>query len=139
MLILFHLAPAYAAVQCDAKDTAGREKMVERINERYDDFFRYQRHLEERERARDKGRGENKAMLKEHEAKLEKARLEYIKNRRPPPDRRELEKQAEAADKERKQRMELARRCYVEEQNAAEAVLKRGRKIPGNQEFGLDE
>lgn len=136
LLTLFH-APSFAA-ECDP-NVAGGERVVERINERYDDFFRYHRHLEEREKARDKGRGENKKMLAEHEARMEKARLEYIKNRRPAPDRADLELKAEQERKERNRRLEIARRCYIQQRNQGEALLKRGRMIPGDKEYELEE
>lgn len=137
-LSLIHAVPALA-IQCDAKATASSVKMVERINQRHDDFFRYQRHLEEREIARNKGRGENKVVLAKHEKRLEAARQEYIKNRRPKPDRSDLEAKSENERKERNAKLELARRCYVQQQSAEEALLKRGRMIPGNQEFDLEE
>lgn len=138
LLSLFHTTPALA-IECDAKATASSAKMVERINQRYDDFFRYQRQVEERERSRNKGRGENKIALEKHEKRIEAARQEYVKNRRPKPDRSDLEAKAEQERKERNAKMEVARRCFVQQQSAEESLLKRGRMIPGNQEFDLQE
>jgi hypothetical protein len=139
-LTLFLLIPLPAlSQQCDTKDTASGEKMVERINRRYDDFFRYQEHLEEREHMRNKGRGENRAKLEAHEKKIEQARQEYIKNRRPKPDSSELEAKAEADKKQRSARIEVARRCYLQQRAHAEALLKRGRTIPENKEYELED
>lgn len=137
VLGLFHAtAPAQ---ECAPEDTGvSGQKMVERINERYDDFFRYQRHQEERDRERNKGRGENKARLAQREKQIEKARQEYVRNRRPPPDRRDLEAQFEAAQKKRVAKNEAARRCYVQQRQKAEQILKRGRLIPGNLEYQLE-
>lgn len=144
MVLLFAILSLFAhsaeAVKCDAKDTGGRKEMVERINRRYDDFFRYRRHLEEREAAREKGRNEDRKIAKqERDKKMEAARLEYIKNRRPKPDSAAAEEQAEEARKQRLKEMEAARLCYVQEKAQAEALLRRGRQIPGNQEFDLDQ
>jgi len=130
---------AAAAPQCDPRQGSDGLRMVERINERYDDFFRYRDHLEEREFERNKGRGDNKAALRAHAFRLEKARLEYLKNRRPKPDTSEMEAQAEIEFKARKARVEEARRCYVEQKRYVEQMLKRGRTIPPKKEFDIED
>ena len=132
--------PVQAALQCDPKAGGAQgEKMVERINRRYDDFFRYRDSLQAREQERNKGRGENKAFLKAHDARLEQARKEYVKNRRPKPDTSALQAQAEAKFKERRAQIEEARRCYVQQRDHAQALLKKGRQIPGKLEFDLED
>lgn len=138
LITMTNLAEA-SAPSCGAKDGADVNRMVERINKRYDDFFRYKQHIEERERSRNVGRGENKARLQAHEKEIERARQLYIKTRRPPPDTREAEKQFEDEYKARLAKIEQARRCYVMERDHAEQFLLKGRKIPENKEYDLEE
>jgi hypothetical protein len=130
---------AVRAQQCDSLGAATGEKMVERINKRYDDYFRYQAHLEERTELRNKGRGDNKKALKAHDQKIEEARLAYIKHRRPAPDTSDAEARAEEVKKQRLAKIEIARRCYVQQRTHAEGVLKRGRTIPENKEYDLED
>jgi hypothetical protein len=133
----FYSVAAYAVPKCDSKVTGAD---IDRINKRYDDFFRYRRQLEERDRAREKGRGDLHKGEQAREKALEKARLAYLKNRRPAPDH-EAKYEAEMLrhQKERKDELEAARRCYVESQDKAEKLLKRGRMIPGNAEYDLED
>lgn len=140
VVLLQFMHVSAGATSCDGKDTpAGGEHLVERLNRRYDDFFRYRDHLEEREVARNRGRGERREFLDARAAKLEKARVEYIKNRRPKPDTHEEELKAEAAQKARFAKLEEARRCYVEQQRKVDHLVKRGRAIPEAKEFDLED
>lgn len=140
LLAFLLLNQAHAsAQQCDTKVT-GAEHMIERINKRYDDFFRYRHEQEARDHARERGRGENKELLERHDKALEKARLAYLKERRTPPDHdKEIEAEMLKGQKERKDKLEAARQCYVQKEAQAEAILKRGRQIPENEEFDIED
>jgi hypothetical protein len=127
------------AQQCDVKDTAGNA-MIERINRRYDDFFRYEHEQEVRDRKRELSRGENREHLQAREKALEKARLEYLKHRRPPVDHdAKIEAEMLKNTKARAARLEAARQCFVQQELRAEAALKRGRQIPGNKEYDIED
>lgn len=122
------------------EDPAARDKYsAESINERYDDFFRRRRQDETRERERERGREEIRDRGDARTRDLELARREYIRIRRPSPDTAAAEGEWEQTRKARAARVESARRCYVTRKNQAEGALARGRQIPANAEFGLDE
>ncbi|NJL25004.1 MAG: YeaH/YhbH family protein [Calothrix sp. SM1_5_4] len=80
-----------------------------------------------------------KGMRELHEKRLALARNEYIKSRRPKPDTRAAELQAELDSKKRQRSLEDARRCYLRQREQAEALLKRGRSIPEMKEFDLED
>lgn len=138
VLSLFSSGARALSVRCDDKGTSGGSQMVERINQRYDDFFRYHRHLEERQAARDKGRAELKGRHEAREHEMERARLAYVKNRRPAPDTAEMEARYNLKEKQRQIALEAARECYVQQKTHAEQILIRGRMIPANKEYELD-
>lgn len=127
------------ALQCGPQGVAEGERLVERINRRYDDFYRFRRVADERNEKREKARDEGKELRKQRAERLENARKDYVKNRRPPPDRRDLELRHEREQKERVARQELARRCFVQQREEANRLLSRGRKIPGNLEFDIED
>jgi hypothetical protein len=131
--------PSLAADQCGQLDTSIQKRSIEQINERYDDFFRYQRYLEQREESLESGRGENKGLLAERERRNEEARLEFLKARRPRPDTSALEQAWIVAEKERADRIESARDCTVQQRSQLEQIMRRGRRIPEMQEFHLEE
>lgn len=131
--------PAAAADKCPDVDQAEGDRLVHGLNERHDDFFRYRRYLEGREKSMEKGRGENRTFLAEHERKLEMARKDYLKNRRPRPDTTAQESAAEREHKQRLARNEDARRCYVLQRARLDALMNRGRKVPEDLEYNLNE
>lgn len=139
LFALLTFFPAFAQIPCDGNDAGANARAVQRINQRHDDFFRYRDHLEEREQMRDRGRGENKTALEARTKRLEQARIEYLRHQRPKPDTTELEAKYEQDRKARNVRIEKARECYVDAQAKAEGMLKRGRMVPENKEFDLDE
>lgn len=126
------------ANECLPDDT-DVQSQVKKINERYDDFFRVQRQREEHIRRLESNKENLRARRVAREREIEKARLEFIKNRRPKPDTSQLQADFEAKLKARERHLEVSRRCYVNRKNAADHMLKKGRAIPGLTEFGLDE
>lgn len=126
------------ASQCEV-DNADAKRTVERINERYDDFFRVQKAREEREKRMESSKENLREKRLARERELEIARLEFVKNRRPKPDDSHLQAQFEAQMKARNQKIEAMRQCYVRNKNAAEQILKRGRAIPGLIEYDLED
>lgn len=135
-LLLVFLPQFAVAVVC--KDPTGGQGVVDRLNQRYDDFERYHRNREARLELLQKSAPDVKKAREEHKKRLEKARLEYV--RVPKDKNREaiLERAWEAEQKERQKLLEESRACYVHEQNVREQWLKRGRAIPGNMEYDLD-
>lgn len=136
-LFLIFSLPLHAS-ECVQNDTDAK-RTVERINERYDDFFRVQRARRERESRMESSKENLREKRLARERELELARREFIKNRRPKPDDTHLQVQFEAQLKERERKREGLRECYVKNRNAAEQILKRGRSIPGLVEFGLED
>jgi hypothetical protein len=130
------------SVNCCADDTVEitgtLPEMVERINQRYDSFYQWRREREERENRFQNGREERKNMEREHHAKLEVARQEYVKTRRVKPSDEPLRLQWERGEKERAQNIEMLRRRYVDLRATVERYLKKGRTIPELLEFDLE-
>ncbi len=129
---------------CSAEDTAAAgpnmsvERMVKRINERHDDFFRYHRELEERWEKRRATIGERKKLEEAHALKVEKAREEYVKVRTKRPTDEASRLRHEAAEKERLAHSEMLRQRYVQQRDTVEQYLKKGRAIPELKEFDLE-
>lgn len=115
------------------------QEMVKRINERYDDFFRYHRETEERWERLNKATHERKELERAHSEKMEKARQEYVQARKARPDDEKLRLEHEAREKERKEHHEMLRRRYVEQRDTVEHYLKKGRQVPEMKEFDLEE
>lgn len=141
MLFAFQLAQP-----CSAEDTSAGgqalsvERMVKRINERHDDFFRYHRELEERWEKRRGTIGERKKLEAIHAEKVEHAREEYVKSKasrvRPTDEASRL--RHEAAEKDRLAQNEMLRLRYVKQRDTVEQYLKKGRAIPELKEFDLE-
>jgi len=137
LLLALHFAlPAMAIA--DVEGGMSLEQMVKRINDRYDDFFRYHRQMEERWEIRRRSLGERKKLEAAHAARMERARQEYIKARRERPSDEPLRLRWEAQEKERLAHLEMLRRRYVQQRDLAEQYLKKGRQIPGMKEFDLE-
>jgi hypothetical protein len=120
---------------CGPGDEEGRA-MAERLNQRYDDFFRRQREVEEQERRRESAASEATKLRRQREEELRKAAAEYRRSK-PVIDPR-LEEQWNEQDKQWKSRIELARRCLVEKRNAVKALQRKGRTIPEMKEYDLE-
>ncbi|MGE0527416.1 MAG: hypothetical protein AB7G93_13535 [Bdellovibrionales bacterium] len=143
--ILFLLSTISATVATAVECPPSRSgyttgEIVERINRRYDDFFRLEHEREEREaEIRQHAHDVKKARQKRAE-RLERAREEYVKNRPPREEESEiLRKRWEAEEKDRRQRLELARDCYIKNQEEAQEILNRGRRIPELREYNLQD
>ena len=77
------LLPLLFSVQCGAEATDDVARaMVERSNQRCDDFYRYRRELEETDRRREKDADEIKKVRADHDKIIELARQEYVKTRK---------------------------------------------------------
>lgn len=142
---LFILIAATITLPCSAEDTvassspASVEQMVKRINERYDDFYRYRREQDERdERLKKAASGERRATEKMRAENLEKARQQYVKQRKARPSDEALRLRHEAAQKDRNANLEMVRKRYVQQRDTAEQYLKKGRMIPELKEFDLE-
>jgi hypothetical protein len=128
------------AIQCGAEDLETDAKaMVERSNQRCDDFFRYRRQLEEADALREKDAQEIKKVRSAHDAQLEVARREYVKNRKISiPDPR-LEKEADEANKAWIEQNKMAGKRYAQERAKAEAISRRGCRVPEMKEYDLED
>ena len=135
--LFFHISAG--AMVCDTAETERAHREVERINQRYEDFFRYQRKIEERERELEAGVPEVKALQETREKELERARRAYRAEPKNYAREEALRLEWEKSQKEREKRIELARLCEVQQRDAAEQILKKGRNVPELKEFDLEE
>ncbi len=139
-ILLAHSLPAFgvdAGVPCDTQDVRARSK-IDYINERYDDFFRYQEAKEKHEARLQTGVDEVKAAKEKRELEMKRAAAEYNRTRKDYAKEEALRIEWEAKQKELAKRVELARLCEVQQRRAAEELLKKGRKIPELKEFDLE-
>lgn len=136
-LILFTGGVVHAQLQCPPAKVD--HSKVERLNERYDDFFRYQRAKEEHEAKLERGVPEVKAMREIHEKELERAREAYVAKPKDPEREERLRLEWEKRQKLREAEHVEARRCELLSRHEAESAEKRGRKIPEMKEYDLDE
>ncbi len=127
-----------SAATCDLSDPLA-QKRIDYINERYDDFFRYQQAKEEREARLASGIGEVKALREKHALELKRAAQEYKREKKDHAKEEALRVEWEKAQKERDKDMEARRICEVQQRRAAEQLVKKGRKIPELKEFDLED
>lgn len=133
-LLLLFSASGWAA---EPEDEA--KAMVERSNQRCDDFYRYRRELEERDARREKDSQEIKKFRTNHDETLEAARKEYVKNRRKEIPNPQLEKDWEAANKGWIEANKLEGRRYAERKAKVEAITRRGCRVPEMKEYDLED
>lgn len=139
ILLFFALVFSTVCVAEDNVESSSFVKdMVERINKRYDDFFRYHRDMEERLAKLEGGRGERKKAESAYYAKIEEARVAYVKNKKPKNSDEALRVRWEQEEKERKEKFELFRRRHVQARDEIERYRLKGRKIPELKEYDLE-
>jgi hypothetical protein len=139
-LVLCILVSLLRPLQCGAEATDSDERaMVERINERYDDFFRRQSELDELNAKREREAQEIKKVRSEHEKEVEEARRLYVLSRRKAVEDPRLEQQWEEQQKQAKQEMDQDRRRYVKEKKTVEDIVRRGRHIDENKEYDIED
>ena len=134
------MMPFLLSSQCGAEATEDEAKaMVERSNQRCDDFYRYRRQLEETDKKREKDAGEIKKVRSDHEKTLELAREEYVMNRKKTIVDPKLEKQHDEAEQAWKEQNKMAGKRYAERKAAAEAIEKKGCRVPEMKEYDLED
>lgn len=111
---------------------------IERINQRYDDFWRQRKAREERAEKSQVSNDDRKKAEKARVQKLEEERQKYVKERKARPSLEHLRPQYEAQLKEQQEKNELLRRRYVEQRDETEQYLKKGRRIPEMKEYDLE-
>lgn len=113
-------------------------RMVEELNERYEDFFVHEqenkRYYEEVRRGAPEVREFRKAELRQQDV----ARQEHIANRQAKPDTTELERLWNADQEKDRRQAEVYRKDYVEERESVERIRNSARKIPENKDAGLE-
>ncbi len=128
---------------CVAEDTVGMtrsmKEILDDINRRYDDFFRYQNYLTERLDRMQHGVADRKEAERDRQKELERARKEFVMSRKARPNDEPLRLRWEAEQKERAAQNEMLRRRYVERREYLESYLNKGRKIPEMKELDLED
>ncbi|MGZ3722113.1 MAG: hypothetical protein ACXVA9_04230, partial [Bdellovibrionales bacterium] len=134
------LLPLLLSAHCGAEATDEDAKaMVERSNQRCDDFFRYRRELEETDRRREKDAGEIKKVRAEHDKVIELARQEYVKNRKKTIVDPRLEKDHDDQELAWKEHIKIAGKRYVQQKASADAIARRGCRVPEMKEYDLED
>jgi cell division protein FtsB len=134
------LLPLLLSAQCGAQATDEDAKaMVERSNQRCDDFYRYRRELEEIDRRREKDAGEIKKLRSEHDQAIELARQEYVKNRKKTIVDPRLEKEHDEQELAWREHIKIAEKRYAQQKASADAIARRGCRVPEMKEYDLED
>jgi len=137
--LIVNLALTFSSLAASAATTVPMPtKELERINSRYDDFFRWIKARDERYERSQIATDDRKKAEKAHAEMLEREREKYVKERKAKPDLGPLRLKWEQQVKEQQEQMELLRRRYVEQRDEVEQYLKKGRTIPEMKEYDLE-
>ena len=134
LMLLMAASPVLAAPKDDEE-----KAMIERSNQRCDDFYRYRREMDERDAKREKDSQEIKKVRAAHDQALEKAREEYVKNRKHEVVDPKLEKQWDEQQLALKKQNELEAKRYAARKAAAEDAIRKGCHVPENKEYDLED
>jgi lipopolysaccharide biosynthesis regulator YciM len=111
---------------------------VQRLNERFEDFYSRLRVEEEFAEKRQAAAKDVEKQRKDWNKEMEAARMDYIKNKPKPPDVGPAVKEwSEHEEKSVKER-EIARRHYVDVKNHIEILERSAKKIDENKEYDLE-
>jgi hypothetical protein len=113
--------------------------MIERSNQRCDDFYRYRREMDEQDNRREMDAQEIKKVREAHDKALETAREEYVKNRKKQVVDPNLEKQWDEQQLADKKQHELEARRYAERKAAVEDAIRKGCHVPEAKEYDLED
>jgi hypothetical protein len=112
---------------------------VQRLNARYEDFFRRERDGVSWDKSRQAGAAAVTTERKRWEKNMEQAREDYIKHKKAAPDKTAAEKAWLAEQQQRSEEQEIARRRYVQVENRLTDLKKKAKNISGNREYHLEE
>lgn len=111
---------------------------LNRLNERYEDFYAHRKSDATYDLVRKAGAQEVSQQRQKWDAEMSRARADFVRNRKPPPDAgpflREWSAEHDRADREE----EASRRQYVEVVNRIERLERKGKHIPGYVEYDLE-
>ena len=139
-IMFFALILCLRPLNCGAEDTFDDTKaLVGNINQRYDDFFRRLREVDEREQMRESEASEIKRLRQQHAEQVEAARSDYVKSRKKQVIDPKLEQDWNHQEEQWVEQNKMARHRFVMKKQELENVLKRGRRIPENLEYDLQE
>lgn len=132
--------PTATPVCGDETSHAEEKRRVERLNERYDDFYKRRSEMEANEELRERNADEIKKLRAQYAEGHEKARQEFVKNRKPKEkEDPRLEQEWLEQEQARKEMNKMARNCFVRSKEDLKAIEKKGRRIPEMKEYDLDE
>jgi hypothetical protein len=113
------------------------KQMVERLNQRYQDYFIHEKDARRFETQREKGVAEVKKERTQEEKLQEKARLAYIQARRKTPDPTPNRLKWEGDQRREAKAAEREREAYVQKKSRISRLEKTARQIPVEVESGL--
>lgn len=111
--------------------------MLERLNQKYQDYFTHQQKEKRFETQRRAGAKQAKAERAREEQAYERARKQFIKQRKAEPDPTPLRRAWEAEQRREAREYERARKAYRLKRQRIEKVEKSARQIPEEIESGL--
>lgn len=138
MLIILLILSSWSQAQelSSGEEAALFRREVNILNERYEDFFARQAEQELYYNSLRKGVPEVKDTRNKYLEALEQARREF--RREPPADTSQAEAEHEAMKKAAAAVQEKHREAYVEQQEQLRRISQSARKIPENQDAGLE-
>lgn len=134
--LILSLLPLHCGAEATEEDV---QPMVERINQRYDDFFRHQAKMEEEAEQREHKSEDVKRIRAEQRKQLEEARREYVKSHHKSGQDPHWEQEWNEQQKEIVEKQKLFRRRYVQRKQELEQAERHGRLIPENKEYDLED
>lgn len=111
------------------------QQMLEELNRQYEGFYLHQQEQKRWDAERKKGIPAVKLERTEYLRQLEAARKAFV--REPPPDMEPARLRWEAEQKKLEAIREQVRRAFVKKRDEIEKVRNSARKIPANEELGL--
>ena len=121
--------------EAKAKD-AEYQQMLNRLNKRYEGFFIYHQDKKRTLSRRLSGVPAHKKQRQQTQKSKERIRKSFV--RKPPASKESLRLKWERQQKQLAQKREMSRKAFVKKRNRVERVKSTARKVPANQDVGLE-
>lgn len=138
-LLVSSLAGAQAQENIPENDPEIYRQEVDQLNERYTDFFSRDEEIRRYYRAINQGIPDVKSERKADRAEADRARREFIAERKGKPDTAPLEAEFEAEKRADQRQHERYRKDYVGQRTQLRRISQSARKIPENRDAGLED
>lgn len=112
--------------------------LIKELNERYEDFFVHQNENKKHQEEILKGINDHKTERENERRVTEQALREWISERKAKPDTTLLEKQDAEQKQVEAKALDQHRKVFVEQRQELKRIRNSARKIPENQDAGLE-